>query len=205
MQDGEFKEDTVAYFIGWAIFVFTGGTMKQFKDKQQDKMAMANRFPDFLSRVKGYIDVTGPNPIPCPVVLTNKLDGCWEKSQTLLNSDCAQITKIDKADKQFIFNCAYRSTCCADTSHYLRRATLLRPILKRKLNKSSRDEIQIADNVLDAFLKVSQYFHGARSMEAIIQTSESPSARIFTASCIYNNYLDLCVTDDFEEYLNQNN
>ena len=88
-------------------------------------------------------------------------------------------------------------------SHYLRRATLLRSMLERKLNKSDGDIIDIDDNVINAFLKVSSYLHGARSLEAIIQMSEIPSTQQFTATCIYKNYLDLYVSDDFEEYLNQ--
>lgn len=206
MQDGEFREDAIAHFIGRAIFVFAGGTCnttEQFKNLQKNENAKASKLPDFLSRIKGYIDITGPNPMPCTDESKEKPDGCWSKSLTLMESDSKRITKISKAEQNFIRCCAHRNQCCTDKSHYLRRATLLRTMLEHKLNKSEEEEIQIDENVLDAFLKVTQYLHGARSLEAIIQTSESPSTQYFTSSCIYNNYLDLYVSDDFEEYLNQ--
>lgn len=62
MQDGAFLEGSVTRPIGPALFVFAGGThatMEGFK-------ARAGELPrakatDFLSRLRGYVDILGPN------------------------------------------------------------------------------------------------------------------------------------------------
>ncbi len=62
MQDGSFLEGALTRPIGSALFVFAGGThatMESFKSR-------AGHLPqakatDFLSRLRGYIDILGPN------------------------------------------------------------------------------------------------------------------------------------------------
>jgi hypothetical protein len=69
MQDGSFQEGQISHPIGRAIFVFAGGTsssMKEFdksKDEQMKEAFKAAKGPDFVSRLKGYINVLGPNPV----------------------------------------------------------------------------------------------------------------------------------------------
>lgn len=202
MQDGEFRENAIAHFIGRAIFVFAGGSCEstqKFKDMQTEEDLKDCKLPDFLSRIKGYIDINGPNPYPCKITDLKKPNECWEKSFSLYNGEMEVI----RVEKDFINNCESRSKCCINIAHYLRRATLLRSILERKLNKKDGENIDIANNVFNAFMKVFQYSHGARSMEAIIQTSDVSSSAKFTASCIHNNYFDLYVSENFDEYLNE--
>ena len=65
MQDGKFQEGQISHPIGKAIFVFAGGTsasMEEF-NKDGDKDFKAAKGPDFVSRLKGYINVLGPNPV----------------------------------------------------------------------------------------------------------------------------------------------
>jgi len=69
MQDGEFQQDQLTHHIGAAIFVFAGGTRetmldfsKQFEGELPEELANA-KGRDFVSRLKGYVDVAGPNPI----------------------------------------------------------------------------------------------------------------------------------------------
>lgn len=65
MQDGKFQEGDITHPIGKAIFVFAGGTSETLdnfgKNVSEDK-ARAAKVPDFVSRLKGYINVLGPNP-----------------------------------------------------------------------------------------------------------------------------------------------
>jgi hypothetical protein len=75
MQDGEFKEGEKTHPIGRAIFVFAGGTSSSIKgftmgseSKKQKKRDDIQQFiaakgPDFVSRLKGYVNILGPNPI----------------------------------------------------------------------------------------------------------------------------------------------
>jgi hypothetical protein len=65
MQDGKFQEGDVAHPIGKAIFVFAGGTsetLENFGGNVSPDQARAAKVPDFVSRLKGYMNVLGPNP-----------------------------------------------------------------------------------------------------------------------------------------------
>ena len=65
MQDGKFQEGQISHPIGRAIFVFAGGTsssMAEF-DKGTEQDFKSAKGPDFVSRLKGYINVLGPNPV----------------------------------------------------------------------------------------------------------------------------------------------
>jgi hypothetical protein len=71
MQDGKFKgaDTEVNYSVGKAIFVFAGGTAETFdafgkcKDtgpKSEDAWKLVKE-PDFISRLRGYLDIKGIN------------------------------------------------------------------------------------------------------------------------------------------------
>lgn len=74
MQDGVFREGDSLHFIGKAIFVFAGGTsstIQSFCGEDLEEEAEAKEFlsgfkaakgPDFLSRLRGYVNILGPNP-----------------------------------------------------------------------------------------------------------------------------------------------
>jgi len=66
MQDGRFQEGQISHPIGRAIFVFAGGTsamMAAFGQGLEPDEFRAVKGPDFVSRLKGYINVLGPNPV----------------------------------------------------------------------------------------------------------------------------------------------
>lgn len=65
MQDGKFQQGQITHPIGRAIFVFAGGTsetMAAFDRGTGDKEFKAVKGPDFVSRLKGYVNILGPNP-----------------------------------------------------------------------------------------------------------------------------------------------
>ncbi len=60
MQDGTFQEGPVTHTVGPAIFVFAGGTnssMAEFEKQALSKLGADAKAPDFLSRLKGHVDV----------------------------------------------------------------------------------------------------------------------------------------------------
>jgi hypothetical protein len=66
MQDGEFQDGDLAHPIGKAIFVFAGGTsatLDRFGDGHSELELSAAKVPDFLSRLKGYMNVLGPDSV----------------------------------------------------------------------------------------------------------------------------------------------
>ena len=65
MQDGTFRQGQVTHPIGRAIFVFAGGTsscMEDFAAAVHDDVGRLAKGPDFVSRLKGYVNILGPNP-----------------------------------------------------------------------------------------------------------------------------------------------
>ncbi len=66
MQDGKFLHGNLPHPVGRAIFVFAGGTsptLQEFGRGLDPEIARAAKLPDFVSRLKGYINVLGPNPV----------------------------------------------------------------------------------------------------------------------------------------------
>jgi hypothetical protein len=64
MQDGMFVDGSVPRPIGPAIFVFAGGTyatMNSFKARAET--IPGAKATDFLSRLRGYVDILGINPV----------------------------------------------------------------------------------------------------------------------------------------------
>jgi hypothetical protein len=70
MQDGKFKDASGEHPLGKCILVFAGGTVSTFKeftapmhsaDEQVQQRFKNVKGPDFASRIKGAIDIAGPN------------------------------------------------------------------------------------------------------------------------------------------------
>jgi hypothetical protein len=65
MQDGSFQEGQLVHPLGRCIFVFAGGTshcMEEFGAQLTDEQKRAAKLPDFVSRLRGFLNVLGPNP-----------------------------------------------------------------------------------------------------------------------------------------------
>ncbi len=139
MQDGTFQEGQITHPIGKCIFVFAGGTSRQYQhfgDRAAPEAFEAKKGPDFISRLHGYLNVIGPNPRE-----TFDRDG-----KTWVRDD--------------------RDTCC-----HLRRALLLRGLLGLE-----RDQVLGMDRgLLRAFLEISGYKHGARSMQQMLEMTKQGS------------------------------
>lgn len=115
MQDGEFFDGKTNYNIGKAIFVFAGGTSHSFQsfiaplNRGSDPVLVEEfkraKGPDFVSRLKGFINIMGPNPaeiasgtdeayiIRRSKVMrslfesSNKASGLFDNNKKLLNID----------------------------------------------------------------------------------------------------------------------
>ena len=67
MQDGEYTLDGRTKTIQGAVFVFAGGTAPSFPEFLPDDEESTQEFqrvkgPDFVSRLKGILNIKGPNP-----------------------------------------------------------------------------------------------------------------------------------------------
>ncbi|MCX5780246.1 MAG: hypothetical protein NTV45_05405 [Firmicutes bacterium] len=142
MQDGEFSDHGVARPLGGGIYVFAGATrhsLAEFQtgDSEEDRAA---KKPDFISRLRAYINIRGINGNPNSV-----------------------------ADRLFI----------------IRRAFILRQYLEVNAPQLlTNGDFAIEAGVLDAFLRVTKYTHGARSLENLIKMSSLADKRKFELSSL---------------------
>lgn len=104
MQDGEFNDEAGVHPLGKCILVFAGGTAPTFKAFQEQSKGSATIFkaqkgPDFVSRIKGSIDIAGPNP------RNNEEHGYILRRALLLRSFCQRHSFLDvKSNARFIDN-----------------------------------------------------------------------------------------------------
>lgn len=64
MQDGEYQEGQIIHPIGKSIFVFAGSTghnMEAFAAKLDEGEYQNKKLPDFISRLRGFLNILGPN------------------------------------------------------------------------------------------------------------------------------------------------
>lgn len=80
MHDGEFLHEGAAIRLRRAVYVFAGGTadtMSDFCNPRSILTFRAAKGPDFISRLRGYLDVQGPNSEPRAlrraIILRNEL------------------------------------------------------------------------------------------------------------------------------------
>lgn len=165
MQDGEYSLQGKIKKISKAVFVFAGGTAHSFNEflPGEDEMRKAEfqkiKGPDFVSRLKGILNIRGLNP----------------DSRT-------------------------------DRSHIIRRAMLLRQQIIRRIPSVYDEEtgsVNISSGLLSALLRVSEYRHGARSLEFILAMCRLSHVNRFTPSNLpMNAQLDIHLdVADFERKL----
>jgi len=163
MQDAEFHAGPVVHPLGRAIFVFAGGTAKTFAEfdlsKDNDEEFINVKGPDFVSRLRGYINIKG----------VNRPEG-----QT-------------------------------DIAHLIRRAIILRATLEkdaRHLIDRETGLAAISGGVIEGFLRVDEYLHGARSLTAIVGMSDHADSRIFgPAQLPSTELLNIHVAPDFHNFV----
>src|SRR5208337_4733968 len=71
MQDAFFRSNGIQFPFGRVVFVFAGGTastLAEFDRTAADDPRMVAEYrgakgPDFVSRLRGFIDIKGPNPV----------------------------------------------------------------------------------------------------------------------------------------------
>lgn len=163
MQDGKFKRGESEYFIGRCIFVFAGSSCNQYDEFREtvQKQPYGIKGPDFLSRLNGYVDIKGPNPV----------GSAAEKTSHLAITPNLLIT----------------------------RALIVNHQLTRLAKRRQVSKIAIDKELLRAFLTVSNYRHGARSMRAIFEICRVRGDGLNLSSLPAQTQLNIHV--DSEEFL----
>ncbi len=196
MQDAEFVDRGNAHPLGRAVFVFAGGTCSSFfkfdlsnpgrgKEVSEDdrKDFRDKKGPDFVSRLQGYLDIRGPQPVGFKE---------WKEAQM-------GAGPTGQAFEDFAAG--------SDVAYLIRRAILLRVALQqhcKHLIDPKSKKAAIGADVIHAFLRATEYYHGARSLNSIVRVSDLAHERQFRASSLPSgNLLELRVSDDFRAYLRE--
>ena len=159
MQDGMFMDGDEWFHLPRCILVFIGGQNRdfiEFEGRLRTESFIAAKGRDFISRLRHYLVVKGPD-LPGP--------GDKQTEGKSLDADAARI---------------------AFSGRRLRRAMLLRSVLERNLSviieteRSDGKDVKRANidrSVIEAFLGIDAYKHGARSLEAIVDMSRASVTR----------------------------
>jgi len=65
LQDGAFRYDGTLYHLGKAFIICAGGLNRSFQEfawKSRDPQFRHTKIPDLVSRLRGHINIKGPNP-----------------------------------------------------------------------------------------------------------------------------------------------
>ena len=168
MQDGIFYEGSIAHPLGQSIFFFLSS-----KYKSLEEITNIIENIKLKSSEKKFIKSNASIKL---IDFISRLQGHIE------------IPGINQTDEKNKFS----------PELYLRRGIILRSLLKKHCptifdieNKASIDS-----GLISAFLEIEKYYHGTRSMEAIITMSHVDGKSRFSRSCLPpNNQLSLHVNE----------
>jgi hypothetical protein len=190
MQDGEFEDRGVNYRLGRCILVFAGGTSATFEDfAARQQICRAQKLPDFISRLRGFINIRGPNPrteTDADAARSCREASASENGQTLNAPTAANPVVTDSPEPTHAETVvrALKSEL-EDPGYVIRRAKLWRSLMERSTQAQDLfhgKELNIDPGLLRALLRVPRYKHGVRSMAAILQMSRLNGKKRFDKS-----------------------
>lgn len=162
MQDGKFQEGQVTHPIGRCMFVFAGGTSKRMEEFRRGGGVDAEKWKfakgrDFVSRLRGFVDILGPNPTDLP--------------DDEFGSGPPESGRRHGPSRDRFF--------------VIRRAILLRSMLENRAAQITADgKARIDEGVRRAFIETVRFRHGARSMESIVAMSGLADKSQYERSCL---------------------
>ena len=169
LQDGTFLYNGNLYDLPKSIVICAGGLNRSFLEfglRSNEQKFIDAKGPDLISRLRGYVNMKGPNPYSpfsqqykIDESITQKVHSGNDKDFTdYQDAKRSNLRKIDEHDYGL---------------YKIRRAVLIRSVLERHMKSiiSEDDEASIEDPVLSALLNVPQYNYGIRSIQAIIEMS----------------------------------
>jgi hypothetical protein len=157
MQDGSFTDQGVTHPVGGGIYVFAGGTRQSFEefctgDTFEETMAKKR---DFISRLRAYIDVRGPNGTPNSI----KDELYVIRRAILLNGLLERYGKHLKQEKGFCIDKGVLNAFLNTTS-YRHGARSLETLVKMSsLSGKSKFELSCLppDNLLNMHVKADEF------------------------------------------------
>lgn len=186
MQDGVFRYGAADLKLGKAIIAFCGSLYRRFASFVGDDSSLSKedralfqraKGPDFASRLRGYVNVVGPNPTSLD---TDSGIGFGDRSH--LVRVCTAVVQNVAIDHVFA----------------IRRAILIRSLLESQFVHllDSTGHARLDQAVVAALLRVSRFKHGVRSIEAIFEMSNTMRGRLDKASLPASDQMEAHVPAD---------
>ncbi len=177
MQDAEFRVGGLTHPLGKAIFIFAGGTRKTFEGFNRSGLGGSDgdafrdaKGPDFVSRLRGFVNIKGPNPVSPN---SEGKSGAGQSEESAFRDPAHLIRRA-----------------------VILRSAIER--LAPHLIDSESGRAEISTSVIRGFLRAKRYMYGARSLEAVVNMSSLDGANHFgVANLPAGDLLKLHVSDDF--------
>lgn len=170
MQDAEFSHEGTMHPLGKCIMIFAGGTCQTFEDfrakafsdpgGKQEEGPCQRKAPDFVSRLRGHLNVKGPNPIA--------------ETQCPPPPDDPEGVRKD-----------FDERAKNDPQYLIRRAIILRSSILEyfpQLMDQRTKQVAISVSLARAFLEAGDLAHGGRSLNAMVAMSTVGTALYYNAT-----------------------
>ena len=159
MQDGQFLDGDTLFNLPRCILVFIGGQNRdfiEFESRLRDPSFIAAKGRDFISRLRHYLVVKGPDG-------TGPADSSTRSRRTTTdNSKGWDGIRLRRA--MLLRSVLQRS---------------LKIVIEREVaaDGTKIDRANVDERVIEAFLSIDCYKHGVRSLEAIVDMSRASVTR----------------------------
>jgi hypothetical protein len=206
MQDGQFQDGAVTHNVGRSIFVFAGGiceTMQDFRREMEaakkDKHSPLRdaKLSDFISRLKGYVDVPDLNyphdvdpkektlPSLDPAIVLRRA----HLLRYFLKDSAAKLTQLVPVEPKVAVEpkVPVESKVMVELKVVVEPKVAVEPrVVEPKAPVESKvvERLNIDYGLAKAFLSVGRYRYGARSMEAIVKMSALSGKTMFDRSSL---------------------
>jgi hypothetical protein len=173
MQDGYYQHPDGRMSVGNSIFIFAGGThstYEEFRKKVKDVNPRHEKLLDFVSRLKGFVDI--PHISPC------------DEAEQSLEEMTAVLARKDRQEIPYLRRAMLIRSI-------LEKKRMIRPFNNQPAGYEDRGYGLLDVELLRALLLVNAYRHGARSIAALLDIASPFYNTIAKASLPSNDQLDM--------------
>jgi hypothetical protein len=200
MSDAKFRAANILHPFGKAIFVFAGGTAFTFEEfsRRAQKISSSDVLKD--EKGPGFVSWLRGEELSKAGQKTNDSKNFKDRKGPDFVSRLRGYVNIKGPNPEDIDNPE------SDPAYLIRRAMILRSVLERFYGHLIQDNGRAAVSmaVINGFLREKQFLHGARSLQAVVETSDLGRAQRFgVASLPARDVLSLHVSDasSFMDYV----
>lgn len=205
MQDGEFRDGESNHKLGKAIFVFAGGTANEFKEFEGKGIAPNEpNEKEIEKKAKKAGEIVNKIDNQTEAEKIEQKNKYLDKLKTYEIAKAAKLPDFASRIATYINISGPNVNGPSDKMFKVRRAYLLVNFvndINKTRKKSGLPNILVTEPVTKAFLECSNFKHGARSLQTIVQRSVIPEDGKYTLSCLPPESVLSIHVDEPEQFL----